>query len=171
MKDEELETGADAPEEEHEEEEEESPGRRKATRKAKKTAWFATLATAGLVAAQWKSVWEGIEGTMTWVVENLGDILARDQVQAVLVAVALATFVGSTLPKYMNKNWTPTRTTNIVALISGIVAFSTAWYMVFTQNGFVYALLAGFAGPKVSEQLRDFWYWLKPKAKPESLKE
>jgi hypothetical protein len=114
-------------------------------------------------------LWPHVQPVLTWVWTNAGVVLGREQVQAVLAAIALATCVGVVLPRWLPGDWTPARTRTVTGCASALLAFSAALMLVPTRIGFVYAMLALFAGPTVSAALRQVWYWAQPEAKPDSL--
>ena len=113
--------------------------------------------------------WGYVEPALTWGIRNLGVILGREQVQAVLAAMALAVFAGAALPRWLPGEWPPARTRAITGLTSAALALAGALILVPTRIGFVYAVLAAVASPTVSAAVRQVWYWARPAAKPESL--
>lgn len=116
------------------------------------------------------ALWPQLQPALTWAWANVGPILGRAQVQAVLAAVALAAFAGFALPRWLPGDWTPARTRTVTGIASALMALSAAVALVPTRTGAVYAVLAAFASPTVSAALRQLWYWAKPDAKPESLR-
>lgn len=133
----------------------------------KKAGVASGLTLASIVAVL--AIWPQAQPVATWAWANLGIVLGREQVQAVLAAVALATFAGVVLPKWLPGHWTPARTRTVTALASALLALVAAAVLVPTRVGAVYAVLAAFASPTVSAAVRQVWYWARPCAKPESL--
>ena len=131
----------------------------------------AGLTLAGLVAAVILAgtAWPSIEPAMTWAVKNLGVILARDQVQALLASSALGVSAGAWLPHLLPHHWPPARTRLVTGLIGSALTFAAALALVPTRVGFVYACLAASATPTASQAIAGLIYWLKPCAKPASL--
>lgn len=114
--------------------------------------------------------WGHIEPAMTWAVKNLGVILGREQVQALLASSALGVSAGAWLPHLLPHNWLPERTRLVTGLIGAALTFAAALLLVSTRTGFVYACLAASATPTASQAIAGLVYWLKPCAKPASLK-
>lgn len=114
--------------------------------------------------------WGHIEPAMTWAVKNLGVILAREQVQALLASSAIGVLVGTWLPHLLPHSWPPARTRMVTGLAGAALTLAAALVLVPTRIGFVYACLAASATPTVSQALAGLIYWLKPCAKPASLK-
>lgn len=113
--------------------------------------------------------WEHIEPAMSWAVKNLGSILEREQVQAVLASSAFGAFMGAGIPHMLPSQWSPAKTRVVASVIGGLLTFGAALILVSTRTGFVYACLAASATPTVSQALAGLLYVLKPDAKPESL--
>lgn len=113
--------------------------------------------------------WGHIEPAMTWAVKNLGVILAREQVQALLASSALGVSAGAWLPHLLPHDWPPARTRLVTGLIGSALTFAAALALVPTRVGFVYACLAASATPTASQAIAGLIYWLKPCAKPASL--
>lgn len=133
----------------------------------KKTTIGTGLTLASLVTLL--ALWPQVQPILAWAWANLGVVLGREQVQAVLAAVALAAFAGVALPRWLPGRWTPTRTRTVTALTAALLALAAAAVLVPTRVGAVYAVLAAFASPTVSAAVRQVWYWARPCAKPESL--
>lgn len=133
----------------------------------KKAGMASGITLAGIVAVL--AIWPQVQPVATWAWANLGIVLGREQVQAVLAAVALATFAGVVLPKLLPSQWAPARTRTVTGLVSALLALIAAAVLVPTRIGAVYAVLAAFASPTVSAAVRQVWYWARPCAKPESL--
>jgi hypothetical protein len=123
---------------------------------------------AGIVALL--ALWPQVQPILAWAWANLGVVLGREQVQAVLAAMTIAVTAGVALPKWLPGDWTPARTRTVTGLACSLMALSAAVVLVPTRVGAVYAVLAAFASPTASAALRQLWYWAKPEAKPESLK-
>ena len=113
--------------------------------------------------------WPYLEPVVTWAWANLGIILGREQVQAVLAAMALAVLSGAALPKWLPGRWEPARTKAVAGGVSAVLGLVAAFVLVPTRIGAVYAVLAAFASPTASSAVRQLWYWAQPAAKPESL--
>ena len=116
------------------------------------------------------ALWPQVQPVVTWAWANLGVVLGREQVQAVLAAVSLAAFAGVALPMWLPGHWTPARTRTVTGIVTSLMALAAAAVLVPTRIGLVYAVLAAFASPTVSAALRQLWYWARPEAKPDSLK-
>ena len=116
------------------------------------------------------ALWPQVQPVVTWAWANLGVVLGREQVQAVLAAVSLAAFAGVALPMWLPSHWTPARTRSVTGIVTSLMALAAAAVLVPTRIGAVYAVLAAFASPTVSAALRQLWYWARPEAKPDSLK-
>lgn len=113
--------------------------------------------------------WPQVEPIATWALQNLGVILGREQVQAVLAAMSIGVLAGVFLPRWMPGDYTPGKTRTIVGLTTGAMAFCAALLLIPTRVGLVYAVLAAVATPTASDAIRGIWYALKPCAKPASL--
>lgn len=133
-----------------------------------KAAWGGGITLLALLAAIGTG-WGHIEPAMTWAVKNLGLVLAREQVQAVLAATAAGQFFGVPLPHFLPSHWTPARTRVVSGLACAAVAFAVALTLVPTRYGFVYAAIVAFASPTVSQLIGGLVYLIRPCAKPESL--
>lgn len=123
---------------------------------------------AGIVALL--ALWPQVQPILAWAWANLGVVLGREQVQAVLAAMTIAVTAGVALPMWLPGDWTPARTRTVTGIATSLMALSAAVVLVPTRVGAVYAVLAAFASPTVSAAVRQLWYWAKPCAKPESLK-
>lgn len=128
----------------------------------------AGLTLAGLVAAviAVAGVWPHILPALNW----LAPIFAREQVQALLASSALGVSAGAWLPHFMPKGWPPARTRLVTGLIGAALTLAAALVLVPTRIGFVYACLAASATPTASQAIAGLIYFLRPCAKPESLK-
>ncbi|GAB2493860.1 hypothetical protein [Arenimonas alkanexedens] len=126
----------------------------------------ALVAAVILVAGAWKP----IEPALTWVVANLGAIFAREQVQALLASSAIGITSGAWLPHLLPSGWPAGRTKLVTGLIGAGLTFAAALALVPDRVGFVYAMLAASATPTASQAIAGLIYWLKPCAKPASLK-
>lgn len=113
--------------------------------------------------------WGHIEPLATWAVKNLGAILGREQVQALLASSALGVSAGAWLPHVLPHGWPAARTRLVTGLIGSSLTFAAAMTLVPTRIGFVYACLAASATPTASQAIAGLIYWLKPCAKPRSL--
>jgi hypothetical protein len=134
---------------------------------AKKTGWtLASLVAAVVLVA---GAWPQVEPIATWAMGNLGVILGREQVQAVLAAMAIGVLAGVFLPSWLPPHYTAARTRAITGLVTSAMAFSAALGLVPTRVGLVYAVLAAVATPTASAAVRAVWYWARPCAKPASL--
>lgn len=133
----------------------------------KKTVAGGVTILAALVAIG--SGWGYVEPALTWGIRNLGVILGREQVQAVLAAMSLAVFAGVALPRWLPGDWPPAKTRAVAAGAAALLALCAAVVLVPTRIGAVYAVLAAFASPTVSAGIRQAWYWARPDATPESL--
>lgn len=127
----------------------------------------AGLSLAGIVAVL--GLWPHAMPILDWLMKNAGVILEREQVQAVLAAIAMGTFLGAPLPHIMPAHWSPAKSKAWSGLMCVVAAFTVAWTLVPTRIGFVYAAISAVATPTVSSALMGVWYWLKPQMKPESL--
>lgn len=128
-----------------------------------------TLAGLVLLATQWQTVWTGVEPTLTWLVKNVGIILGREQVQAVLASLAGGLAAGAWLPHVLPGTWSPARTRSVAYGVAALLTLATAWALVPSRIGFVYALLAAVASPTLAMGASGLIYLLKPCSKPESL--
>lgn len=128
----------------------------------------AGLTLAGLVAAviAVAGVWPHILPALNWV----APIFGREQVQALLASSALGVSAGAWLPHLLPHSWTPARTRLVTGLIGSGLTFAAAFALVPSRVGFVYACLAASATPTASQAIAGLIYWLKPCAKPASLK-
>lgn len=124
-----------------------------------------TLVTVAAVLALWPQV----QPVADWALANLGVILGRDQVQAVLAASAIGVFVNFGLPHALPSSWPEGRTRAAAGWLGFALTFAAAVTLVPTRVGFVYALLAGSATPTAAACVRAVVYALRPCAKPESL--
>ncbi len=113
--------------------------------------------------------WPHLRPVLDWAWANLGVILGREQVQAVLASLAIGVLLGVVLPRWLCGDWTPYKTRAVTGMVCSAVTFAAALALVPTRIGFVYALLSAVATPTVSAAIRSAWYWAKPEAKPESL--
>lgn len=129
----------------------------------KKAGWTAGITIASIAAVL--GLWPHAMPILDW----LAPIFARDQVQAVLAALAGGGLLGVPLPHLMPRTWTPARTLVVTGLACALLAFSVALALVPTRVGFVYAVLAAVATPTVSRAIAGAWYALRPAARPESL--
>lgn len=132
-----------------------------------KKAMAGGLTVASLIAIL--GAWPHLQPALTWAMQNLGAILGREQVQAVVAAMAMAVFAGVALPKQLPNHWTPARTRAVSGITAALLAGIAAAVLVPTRIGAVYAVLAAVSSPTVSAAVRMVWYWIKPEAKPESL--
>lgn len=128
-------------------------------RKAVWAGW--SVATIATVLALWPHA-------MPWL-EWLAPILGREQVQAVLAALAGGVLLGVPLPHLLPKDWSPARTLVVTGFACAGLAFAVAVALVPGRVGFVYAVLAAVATPTVSRALAGLVYALRPATKPESL--
>jgi hypothetical protein len=134
------------------------------TQAQKKTAGFtlASLAAAFvLVAGAWSQ-----GGPL---IRDIGAILGREQVQAVLAALAGGVLLGAWLPHVLPSAWSPARTQLATGIACSLLTLVVAGLLVSTRTGAVYAVLAAVATPTVSRAAAGLIYWLKPTTKPESL--
>jgi hypothetical protein len=102
-------------------------------------------------------------------IRDIGAILAREQVQAVLSALAGGVLLGAWLPHVLPKHWSPARTQLVTGAACSLLTLTAAALLVSTRTGAVYAVLAAVATPTVSRSAAGLIYWLKPCVKPESL--
>ena len=132
----------------------------------------AGLTLAGLVAAVIlvAGAWPSVAPIADWAVKNLGVILGREQVQALLASSALGVSAGAWLPHLLPHGWPVARTRLVTGLIGSGLTFAAAVVLVPDRIGFVYACLAASATPTASQSIAGLVYWLKPCAKPASLK-
>jgi hypothetical protein len=135
----------------------------------KKTAGW-TLASLVAAVVLVAGAWPQVEPIATWALQNLGVILGREQVQALLASSAIGVFAGTWLPHLLPHHWPAARTRLVAGIIGSVLTFAAALVLVPTRVGFVYAMLAGSATPTASQALAGLVYWLKPCAKPASLK-
>lgn len=134
----------------------------------KKAGWtLASLVAAVVLVA---GAWPQVEPIATWAMKNLGIILGREQVQAVLAASLIGVFVNFGLPHALPASWPQGRTRAVAGWAGFALTFAAAWLLVTTRTGFVYAMLAGSATPTAATAVRWVVYRLKPCAEPESLK-
>lgn len=133
----------------------------------KKAGWSFVGALAVLAAVG--AGWNHVEPAMTWIVNNLGTIFAREQVQAVLASSAFGAFMAAGTPHMLPGHWSPAKTRVVASIIGGVLTLAAAFLLVPTRTGFVYACLAASATPTVAQALAGLIYMLKPDVKPESL--
>lgn len=135
----------------------------------KKTAGMVVggVSLAGLLALL--ASWPQIQPVADWAMANLGVILGREQVQAVLAAWAAGVAAGGWLPHVLPSHWTPAHTRVVSGAICAVVATGIAAVLVPTRIGAVYAVMAGIACPTVAQLIAGVQYWLFPTTKPESL--
>lgn len=133
----------------------------------KKAAWGGGITLASIVAVL--ALWPQVEPLASWAINNLGVILAREQVQAVLASLSIGVLTGVFLPRWMPEDWSPAKTRSVTGLVCAGITFGAAIALVPTRVGTVYAVLAAVATPTASEAIAGIWYWLRPCAKPESL--
>ena len=112
-------------------------------------------------------IWPHLVPMLNWLLP----ILEREQVQAVLAALAGGAALGAVMPYILPKMWPPGRTRFVSGAASAVFSFAIAYTLVFTKIGFVYAMITGVASPTVAQGLMGMFYWLRPCAKPESLQE
>jgi hypothetical protein len=129
----------------------------------KKAGMASGLTLASIVAVL--ALWPQVVPVLNW----LAPIVAREQVQAVGAAVALAFFAGVLLPYILPPQWPPTRTRTVTGLVCATLAGGGAYYLVPTQVGAFYAFLSFLAAPTLTQALMGVWYWAIPSSKPESL--
>lgn len=134
----------------------------------KKKAGWTGITLAGLVA--FAVAWPQIQPVADWALRNLGIILGRDQVQAVMVASAIGVFVNASLPHALPGKWSPGLTKGLAGWTGFALTLAAALALVPTRVGFVYAMLAASATPSASQAVMGLLYWLKPCARPASLK-
>lgn len=141
------------------------------TTNKKRAAWGGGITLAGIVllATQWQTIWTGVEPTMSWLVKHGGSVLAREQVQAVLASTFGGLAAGAWLPHVLPGRWSPTRTRSTAYALAALLTLATAWGLVPTREGFVYALLAALASPTLGMVASQVLYLIRPCAKPESL--
>lgn len=125
------------------------------------------ITLAGIVA--FALAWPQIQPVAEWVIANLGVILMRDQVQAVLAASAIGVFVNFSLPHALPAKWSPGVTRSVAGWAGFVLTCAAAIALVPTRVGLVYALLAGSATPTAAAVVRTIVYRLKPCTTPESL--
>lgn len=125
------------------------------------------LTLAGVVALF--AAWPTVEPFATWAIQNLGVILGREQVQAVLAAMSIGVLAGVFLPRWLPSDYSPAKTRAVTGLATSVMAFSAALGLVPTRVGLVYAVLAAVAVPTAADAIRGVWYWINPQAKPGSL--
>lgn len=139
------------------------------TTEQKKTAGMVLggFSLAGLLAVL--AAWPQVQPIADWAMKNLGVILGREQVQAVLAATAGGVAVGGWFPHLLPISWPPARTRVVSGAVCAAITFTLAVVLVPTRIGLVYALIVAFASPTVAQLLAGLTYWLFPKIKPESL--
>ena len=116
------------------------------------------------------SAWPTIEPALTWAFNTLGVIFGREQVQAVLAACTIGVMLTASLPHWLPGNWHPARTRAIAGIVGFVLTFAAALVLVPTRYGAVYAVLAALATPTAAQVVGGITYWLRPCAKPASLK-
>lgn len=134
----------------------------------KKTASW-SLAGGLVVLAAIGTGWGHIEPLLSWAFNNLGLILEREQVQAVLASLAGGVLLGAWLPHVLPTRWSPAKTQVVTGIACSLFTLVIAATLVSTRTGVVYAVLAAVATPTVSRAIAGLIYVLKPAAKPESL--
>jgi hypothetical protein len=135
------------------------------TEQKKTIAGGVTLASVVAVLA----LWPQIEPAATWAMRNLGVILGREQVQAVLASLSIGVLLGVVLPRWLCGDWPPAKTRAVTGIACSLVTFAAALALVPNRIGFVYAILSAVATPTVSAAIRSAWFWMRPEDKPESL--
>lgn len=113
--------------------------------------------------------WPTIEPAANWAISNLGIILAREQVQAVLAASAAGVFLGVPLPHLLPAKWHPATTRVTAGFICAVVTFAVALALVPSRTGFVYAFITAVASPTIAQLMAGICYIIRPACKPESL--
>jgi hypothetical protein len=113
--------------------------------------------------------WPTIEPAANWLINNLGFILAREQVQAVLAASAAGVFLGVPLPHLLPSKWHPATTRLVAGFICALTTFAVALALMPTRTGFVYAFITAVASPTVAQLTAGLFYLIRPAFKPESL--
>jgi hypothetical protein len=111
-----------------------------------------------------------VEPALTWAFKTLGGIFSRDQVQAVLASCAIGVMLTASLPHWTPARWSPGRTHALAGIVGFVVTFAAAFVLVPTRYGAVYAFLSALATPTAAQVIGGITYWLRPCAKPSSLK-
>jgi hypothetical protein len=117
--------------------------------------------------------WEDARPLADWLIFNLRVILARPQVEAVLLSIGAGVALTLGLPWLAAWNeFTPERTRTRLRLYAGTMAFAVAWYLQPTRVGFVYAVLSGLSGTQLGMTAMRWLQNLVPeRAVPQSLKD
>jgi hypothetical protein len=113
--------------------------------------------------------WPQVEPILTWAVQNVAGFFTDDHVQAVLVAMLCASFLGILLPHVLPGAWPRRKSRLVSGLACAALATAVTAWLVPTKTGVVAAVLSFLAAPTVSVVLVEGYYWLRPSARPESL--
>jgi len=103
------------------------------------------------------------------VLDYLGPIFAREQVQAAMAGMGMALALVLALPHALPGHWEPEKTNAWRFRLCVIAAGATSYALVHTRTGLVYAVLAGLAAPTVARAVSGGLYKLFPGMKPKSL--
>lgn len=114
--------------------------------------------------------WGYLEPMFTWAFDKMGAMFAREQVQAVLASCTIGVILNASLPHWVPSSWNPVKTRGWAGVLGFIATMIAAIVLVPTKFGVVYAFLSALATPTAAAALGTITYWLRPCAKPESLK-
>lgn len=128
--------------------------------------------TAGLTLAGLAAAFVIIAGAWAQggpLIRDIAAVLSREQVQAVLAALAGGVLLGSWLPHLLPARWSPARTQVVTGAACSLLTLAIAAALVTTKTGATYAVLAAVATPTVSRAVAGLIYVLRPAVKPGSL--
>lgn len=135
------------------------------------TAWLTTI---GAIVAAVGLGWGQIEPLATWLVANLGIILQRPQVQAVLTSMTIGVLLAGLLPHVLPGRLEAATTKTLTRLLCVVVTFGCAYWLTDPQNdverrtALIYAFMSSLAASAIWTTLSGLVYRVAPR--PESLK-